>query len=218
MSLKQMIKEFQAEVLPGIPPDVLQTMLQATQELADSGLAEKAVQAGEPAPNFMLPNSRGEPVELAALRARGPVVLNFYRGAWCPYCNLELKALNEVLPEITARGASLVSVSPNLVEHSAALAAENPFGFDILSDTDNLVARDYRLVFTLAEALRPIYASWGVELPKFDGNDRFELPMPATYVVDIYGTVASGFVHEDYTRRMEPAAILASLDQLAGSH
>jgi len=214
MKLKQMIEDFQVQALPGIPPEVLQTMMRATRNLEEAGIAGKAILAGEKAPMFTLPNTRGEPVELSTLLGRGPVVLNFYRGAWCPYCNLELKALNDALPGIRARGADLVSISPNLLEKSAAFVQENPFGFDILSDRDNRVAREYRLVYTLAEALRPLYAAWGIDLPDFDGNDRFELPMPATYVVGTDGSVVAGFVHEDYTRRMEPADIIASLDRL----
>ena len=171
------------------------------------------MQAGEQAPEFTLPNTRGESVSLAALLKKGPVVLNFYRGAWCPYCNLELTALHDTLPEITALGASLVSISPNVMEKSVAFAAENPFDFDILSDVDNRVAHKYRLVFTLADELRPIYEQFGIELSVFDGNDRFELPMPATYVLRRDGTVAAGFVHEDYTQRMEPSAIIECLEQ-----
>ena len=157
--------------------------------------------------------SQREPVSLAALLEKGPVVLNFYRGAWCPYCALELKALNDALPEINALGASLVSISPNVVEKSAAFSAENPFGFDILSDVDNKVANEYRLVFTLADQLRPIYHKFGLDLQAFDGNNRFELPMPATYVVRTDGTIAAGFVHEDYTQRMEPADIIDCLER-----
>lgn len=213
MSLQQMITDLQAETLPSIPPKILQTMIQATQELVASGIAGQAVQPGEQAPGFTLPNTRGEPVSLASLLDKGPVVLNFYRGAWCPYCNLELKALNDALPEITALGASLLSISPNVVEKSAAFAAENPFGFDILSDVDNEVANKYRLVFTLADKLRPIYTQFGIDLPVFDGNHRFELPMPATYVLRTDGTIAAGLVNEDYTQRMEPADIIECLER-----
>lgn len=213
MSLQQMITDLQAASLPNIPPEILQTMMQATQELVAAGIAAKAVQAGEQAPDFTLPNTRRELVALAPLLEKGPVVLNFYRGAWCPYCQLELKALNDALPEITALGASLLSISPNVVEKSAEFATENPFDFDILSDVDNWIANEYRLVFTLADQLRPIYKKFGLDLLAFDGNDRFELPMPATYVLRSDGVVAAGFVHEDYSRRMEPADIIESLKQ-----
>jgi len=209
-----MIADSQAESLPNIPQEILQTMMQATENLVASGIAGKALQVGELAPDFTLLNTRGEVVSLASLLEQGPVVLNFYRGGWCPYCNLELKALNDVLPEITALGANLVSISPNITKKSADLAVENPFGFDILSDVDNIVANQYRLVFTLADELRPIYAQFGIDLQAFDGNERFELPMPATYVLRSNGVVAVGFVHEDYTQRMEPADIIDSLESL----
>jgi len=214
MTLEQMITDFQTESLPNIPQEVLQTMMQATQELVASGIAGKALQTGEQAPGFTLPNTRGELVSLAPLLENGPVVLNFYRGAWCPYCSIELKALQDALPQITALGATVLSISPNVVEKSAAFAAENPFDFDILSDVDNQVAKNYRLVFTLADKLRPIYAKFGIDLPVFDGNDRFELPMPATYVLRPDGTIVAGFVHADYTQRMEPADIIKYLGDL----
>jgi len=214
MTLQQMIADSQAESLPNIPQEILQTMMQATENLVASGIAGKALQVGELAPDFTLLNTRGEVVSLASLLEQGPVVLNFYRGGWCPYCNLELKALNDVLPEITALGANLVSISSNITKKSADLAVENPFGFDILSDVDNIVANQYRLVFTLADELRPIYAQFGIDLQAFDGNERFELPMPATYVLRSNGVVAVGFVHEDYTQRMEPADIIDSLESL----
>jgi len=213
MSLKQMILDMQAESLPDIPPEILRTMLEATQELIDTGIAAQAIQVGAKAPDFSLPNLRGENVSLSALLGQGPVVVNFYRGAWCPYCNLELKALNDALPAMRALGANLLSISPNLPEKSAAFAAENPFGFDILSDRDNRVAKTYRLVFKLAETLRPIYAEFGIDLPAFDGNTRFELPMPATYVIGTDGIITAGFVNADYTQRMEPSEIIASLEQ-----
>lgn len=214
MSLKQLIEELQAKSAAEIPPEVLQTMSRATQDLIDSGIADRALQPGERAPEFVLPNTRGEDIALATLLEQGPAVINFYRGAWCPYCNLELKALNDALPAMQRRGASLVSISPNLVEKSAAFAAENPFGFDLLCDLDNRVAKRYRLVFKLADELQSIYAGFGLDLSSFDGNARFELPLPATYVVRPDGIVTAGFVHADYTRRMEPAAIITSLEDL----
>jgi peroxiredoxin len=214
MSLRQMIEELQAQSAANIPPDVLQKMARATRDLIGSGVADQALQPGERAPEFVLPNTRGEDIALATLLEQGPAVINFYRGAWCPYCNLELKALNDALPAMQGLGASLVSISPNLVEKSAAYAAANPFGFDLLCDLDNRVAKRYRLVFTLADELQSIYAGFGLDLSSFDGNTRFELPLPATYVVRPDGIVTAGFVHADYTRRMEPAAIIASLSEL----
>ena len=214
-TLAERIQAQLAEMLPQISTEALETMQGATQTLLRQGLAERAVQPGDRAPDFTLPTFDQRPVSLTALRQKGPVVLNFYRGAWCPYCNLELRALDEILPEIRQRGATLVSISPNLPKPTAAFARENPFGFDLLCDVDNLVARRYGLVFRLPPALVEVYRQLGVVLEDFDGNDRHELPMPATYVVAPDGTIFDGFVHENYLRRMEPAAVLDALDRLA---
>ena len=214
MSLKEQIEARIAELTPQIPPEILEVMREATDTLIAAGLSSQAVQPGHRAPDFSLPAVDGGTVRLTELLARGPAVLNFYRGAWCPYCNLELRALDQALPEIRARGADLVSISPNLPERTAAFAAENPFGFRFLSDVDNQVARRYGLVFRLPVDLAAAYRQLGIDLPAYDGNPRWELPMPATYVVAPDGTIAAGFVHEDYTRRMEPADILSALDRL----
>lgn len=214
MSLQEEIEALQRKLLPQIPQEALQKMTAATEKLVLSGIAERAVKAGAVAPSFTLPDTQGNFVSLSDLLAKGPVVLNFFRGAWCPYCNLELKALDRIMPQLRAGGAELVSISPNLRQRLAEFAAENPFSFTILSDEDNRVARSYGLVFRLAEELRPIYEQLGIDLPAFDGNDRFELPMPATVIVAPDGTIAHAFVSADYTQRMEPAAILAVLRKL----
>jgi len=215
MNLKAQIEAMQQETLPTIPQAALDVMLTATRKLLASGVADGSKRVGDPAPDFSLENSRGEPVKLQALLQQGPVVLNFYRGAWCPYCNLELKAVDQAVPEIRSLGAELVSISPNLRERSAAFAAGNPFAFEILCDLDNRVARQYGLVFELAQELRPIYRQFGIDLPAFDGNERYELPIPATYVVDGDGMIRHAFVDADYTHRMEPAEIVSVLRGLS---
>ena len=214
MSLQRTIADWQAENIGRIPEDLRGIMQQATQELIDQGIAGRAVQPGERAVGFELPTFSGRLVRLEDQLEQGPVVLNFFRGAWCPYCNMELKALDAALPEIHRRGASLLSISPNLPQATGRFVAENPFGFDVLCDVDNQVARRYGLVFRLPKSLVNVYSELGLDLPAFDGNHRWELPMPATYVVGPDGLIHDGFVHADYTRRMEPAAILAALDRL----
>ncbi|RMG31254.1 MAG: AhpC/TSA family protein [Gammaproteobacteria bacterium] len=214
-TLAERIQARLADFLPQIPAQDLEVMQETTRRLMAQGLAQQAVQPGDRAPDFTLPTPDGRHLSLTDLRRAGPVVLDFYRGAWCPYCNLELRALDEILPEIRARGAELVAIAPNLPGKTAAFLQENPFGFDFLCDVDNRVARRYGLVFTLPEALVAIYRRFGFDLEAFDGNDRHELPMPATYVVAPNGIVFDGFVHENYLRRMEPAAILEALDRLA---
>jgi len=211
MKLIDEIRAMQEKSLPQIPVDTLETMMAATKKLVASGIANKALHAGQRAPNFLLINTRGELVSLEALLNKGPLVVNFYRGSWCPYCNLELKSYQNALPAIRGLGANLISISPNLREKSAEFVAENPFTFDILSDEGNSVAREYGLVFALAEELRPIYDQFGINIPELDGDDSYELPIPATYVVDTDGSIIYAFVDADYTKRLEPNDVVEIL-------
>ncbi|MDX8411739.1 MAG: peroxiredoxin-like family protein [Mariprofundaceae bacterium] len=214
MSLKEEIQSLQDQMLPQIPEPALQAMAAATEKLMQSGIAERAIKAGEPAPGFRLEDTSGEVISLSGLLDKGPVVLNFFRGAWCPYCNLELKALDRIMPQVRSLGANLVSVSPNLRQRLADFASDNPFSFAMLSDEDNRVAQDYGLVFQLADELRPIYEQFGIDLATYDGNERFELPLPATYIIASDDVIAHAFMAADYTRRMEPDDILAVLQGL----
>ena len=115
------------------------------------------------------------------------------------------------LPEIEVLGAHLVAVAPELPDKSLSTAERNALAFEVLSDVGNKVARDFGLVFSLAEELRPIYASFGIDIPAYNGDDTFELPMPATYVIDTDGTIVHAFVDTDYTKRLEPAEIVEIL-------
>ncbi|MHB8630078.1 MAG: peroxiredoxin-like family protein [Aggregatilineales bacterium] len=144
---------------------------------------------------------------LAEQLQKGPVVLAFYRGAWCPYCNLQLRAYQAILPEITNLGATLVAVSPQAPDYSIDMVTKANLTFPVLSDAGNLVAREYRLVFTLPEALRPYTAN----LPQYNHDDSWELPLPGTFVIGPDGVIRLAFTHADYTKRLEPTDILRTL-------
>ncbi|MFQ5354314.1 MAG: peroxiredoxin-like family protein [Thermodesulfobacteriota bacterium] len=214
MSLKDDIAMMQKEMLPSIPEKFLKMMTSATEELVRSGIAGRAKKAGETAPAFSLINTGGERISSEELLRKGPLVINFYRGSWCPYCNLELKTFEDSIEDIRTLGADLVSISRNLREKSEELTEENPFSFHILSDEGNAVARQFGLVFTLAEELRPIYKQFGIDLQEYDGNNSNELPMPATYVVERDGLIVHAFVDADYTKREEPGTILEVLKKI----
>jgi peroxiredoxin len=141
-------------------------------------------------------------------------VLTFYRGQWCPFCNLTLRAYQRILPQIRALGASLVAVSPQTPEHSLSTVEKKELTFTVLSDVGNSVARKYRLVFTLEQPFRTLYTSIGADLPSFNGDPSWELPMPATFLLAQDGTVRLAFVEEDFTHRLEPATLLAGLRAL----
>jgi peroxiredoxin len=211
MSLKADLDAFRSEFMAKAPSEIRKAMVRADTELAASGIAQRALKAGDHAPDFRLADARGEYVRLYDLLENGPVVLSFYRGGWCPYCNLELRALQKALPEITRLGAKLVAVSPQTPDESLSTAEKNELAFPVLSDVGSAAARSFGIAFDLAEELRPIYAASGHALPEKNGDDGWVLPIPATYVIDRDGTIVLAFVDVDYRNRLEPAEILAAL-------
>lgn len=209
--LQQQIEAFQREAPPQIPPDSVATLRDTTEDLAKSGIAERSLKVGDKVPDFTLPDAKGGTTKLSDLLKQGPVVISFYRGTWCPYCNLQLRAYQRRLPDLRALGASLVAVSPQTPDNSLSMAEKNQLEFDVLSDVGNAVARQFGLVFSLAEELRPIYEGMGIKLPNYNGDESYELPIPGTFVIGQDGTIRLAHVDADYTHRLEPAAIIASL-------
>ena len=184
-------------------------------ELRTSFAREKALRVGDTVPDVPLPGGTGAPHSLSALLHHGPVVVTFYRGGWCPYCNIQLRAYQAVLPRITALGARLLAISPQLPDGSLSTAEMNALTFDVVSDPGNAVARRFGLVYALAQELRDALASNNKALPGINGDESWELPVPATYVIGRDGRVALAFLDVDYRVRLSPEAILAALSSLA---
>ena len=173
--------------------------------------ANRALGVGDRAPDFELPDAMGGTVRLSELLVDGPVVLTFYRGAWCPYCNTQLRDYQEALPEIEAAGAQLVAVSPQVPDSSMTTRDRNGLAFPVLSDVGQEVSRAYGLVFQVDDATRERYQLGGVDLARYNGTDAWELPVPATYVIDRAGTVRAAFVEADYTQRASTRDVLDAL-------
>ena len=214
-TLKESLSQFQAEFVQTLPESVQVTMSKATQDLIESGIVNRILLPGEKIPTIALPNATGNIVNVNQQLASGPLVLSFYRGGWCPYCNLELKALQAKLPEIQALGAQLIAISPETLDNSLSTTEKNALEFEVLSDRGNQIARTFGLVFTLPETLRPLYTSFGIDLAAYNGDETFELPLPAIYIVATDGTVKLAFADPDYTKRLEPAEIIQTLKELA---
>ena len=212
-SLQAAIDEYNAVKKETMPAEVLATMARTTGELKDTGIENRALRAGDRVPDFTLPNQHGEMRRFADFLTESTVVLNIYRGGWCPYCNFEMKALAEALPEIEAAGAQLVGMAPEDPDHALDTSSRHDIGIEILSDAGNAVSEQLGLVFSLAEELRPIYLAAGLDIPAYNGDDSFRLPVPATYIVGSDGIVKAHFVNADYTQRMEPAEIVAFLQR-----
>jgi peroxiredoxin len=208
-TLAEQVADFQLSAHASHPIELV-TLFEQNALRLGATLSERGPKVGSVAPHFVLPDATGRQVALGALLGQGPVVLSFYRGGWCPYCNLELRAYQRALPEMQALGATLVAISPQTPDSSLSTAEKNELAFSVLSDRGNVVARAYDLVHTIEERLRPLTA----DLREFNGDESWELPIPGTFVLDRDGVVVLAYTEGNHHRRLEPAAILDALRRL----
>lgn len=214
MGLEQQLAAFKAEFARTVPAARVALYEAKIEELRARFALEAAVGVGDESPDFVLPDIHGERVSLVDLLRRGPVIVSFYRGGWCPYCNIQLRAYQAVLPQITALGARLVAISPQRPDGSLSTAEANALTFDVLSDVGNHAARRFGLVYALPEELRQALRSNNKALPAINGDESWELPVPATYVIAPDRQIALAHIDVDYRKRLEPEAILAALASL----
>ena len=184
--------------------------------LVASGQAQRALKVGDRAPAFELPDPNRDIVASTDLLKRGPLVLSFYRGVWCPFCNIELKALQEVLHEIQARGASLAAISQQTPANNRKSQRENDLQFPILSDKGGDIGALFGLRWVVPDDMREVHIQLGGPLPTFNGEDSWTLPMPARYVIGQDGVIAYAEVNPNYTERPEPSDLFPILDGLKG--
>ncbi|MEL7002254.1 MAG: peroxiredoxin-like family protein [Bacteroidota bacterium] len=212
-SLKNELEAYKQRFLGKADQYVIDTYEDGVTEVAESGLLGKAIKVGDKAPDFELKNSTGETVKLSDYTEQGLVVLTWYRGGWCPYCNLTLKALQNLLPEFKANGANLLALTPELPDNSLNTTEKNNLQFEVLTDLNLDVARQYNLVFKLGQPVSDIYKKH-FDLVEYNGNDSDELPVAATYVIDQEGVVQYAFFSPDYRERAEPGEILEAVKKL----
>jgi peroxiredoxin len=216
MSLQARLDAFKADFEAGKPPysvprTVIETMHRATAELIASDAASRALKAGDTAPLFVLNDANSNPVASSALLGQGPLVVSFYRGVWCPYCNMELQALREALPAFRALGAQPVAISPQNAVNSRKSIRTNALDFPILSDPGNETAAAFGLRFALPGYLVDLYKSLKNDLPTFNGDTSWTLPMPGRFVIGQDGIIRYAEVNPDYTHRPEPSVMLPVL-------
>jgi peroxiredoxin len=195
------------------PPDRLRIYEQGIDEVRQSGVVDKALKVGDRAPDFELPDATGKKVKLSELLAHGPVVVTWYRGGWCPYCNIALRGFHKSLPEIRSAGASLVAISPEAPDKSLSTAEKNHLDFDVLSDRGSKVARAYGVSYKIPKIIADQFKG-RLDLAKYNGDDTGELPLGVTYVIDRERVIRYAFVDADYRKRAEPSDVIAALRKL----
>lgn len=197
-----------------LPAEANQTIDAGIDAVTASRIAAQSLQPGSQAPDFTLPDVQGKPVTLSELLRTGPVVLTFYRGNWCPYCNVQLRSYQKALPDFERYSATLVAVSPQTPDNTQLTAEEKQLQFPVLSDVGNVVARQYGLAYAVGDAVYGTLKSVGIDLETYNGDQTGELPLTGTFVIGTDGVVAWAQTDPNFKHRADPADILEALDDL----
>jgi peroxiredoxin len=209
LSLREQTEALYAEQQRNLPPELMARLDGAVAELAKSGIESRCLKKGDKIPYFELPDSSGKLYDVQKLLARGPLIL--YRGGWCIFCSLELRALQAVLPQIHAKGAELLAITPQRAQRTQQTVDEHALGYPILTDFGNRVAESFGLAYELSPLIRPIMEQGGIHLHAENEVPGHRLPVTATYIVDTSGTIVAAFTDPNHFKRMEPADIVAAL-------
>jgi peroxiredoxin len=210
-SLREIFTERKELITKYVPPETQAIHSQAVAELGQRHLAASILQIGAKATDFQLQNHDGKTVSSASLLAKGRLVLCFIRGRWCPFCVGQMEAMNLVVSQIENAGATLAAISPQTVKQSFFMHDQHKLRFPLLSDAGNQVARQFGLTYRVPPLQKAVYRRAFVNLPFTNGDESWELPIPATYIVDRDETVLYASANEDYTERPEPADIVRFL-------
>ncbi|MEP5340370.1 MAG: peroxiredoxin family protein [Algibacter sp.] len=207
MSLQTILNEKKADFERNADEFKKQAFKRGIEHVEQSGVLNKAKQVGDLAPDFTLNNALGKPIALKDHLKKGNVILTWYRGGWCPYCNLTLRALQADLKNFKALGANLIALTPELPDNSISTSKKNELEFEVLSDVGNEIAKAYGTVFKLADEVSEIYnASFG--LNTYNGDASNELPIAATYIINEQGKIIYAFLNEDHRTRAEPSELI----------
>jgi len=190
-----------------VPAETQAVHARAVSELRQRRLAANILPAGAKIPEFQLQDHDGKTISSSDLLAKGRLVLSFIRGRWCPFCVAQVEAMNLIAPEIEQAGATLAAISPQTVQQSFFMRDQHKLRFPLLSDAGNKVARQFGLTYRVPDEQKAVYQRAFVNLPFVNGDDGWELPIPATYIIDRDGTVLYATANEDYTERPEPADV-----------
>ena len=197
-----------------MPKEQSHTISKSIEDFMQTWNPANAINVGQPFPDFSLSDATGKQVSMKELLAKGPLLISFYRGGWCPYCNLALKALEDSFSAIKARGVTLVAISPELPNQSLTMQEKHELQFPVLSDVGNNLARKLGILFHQLDTMLPIMKAYGVDLQARNGDDSNVVPFPASYLIDSKGIIRYTFLDPDYTHRLEPSTALGWLDEM----
>ena len=209
--LREVFAERKDLIAKYVRPETQAVHVRAVAELKEKHLAANVLSVGAKAPQFDVPDHDGRIVSSAALLAQRRLVVCFIRGRWCPFCVGQMEAMNLIVPEIERAGAALIAISPQTVKQSFFMHDQHRLRFPLLSDAGNLVAHKFGITYRVPEYQAEVYRRAFVNLPFTNGDESWELPIPATYILDRDGTVLYASADEDYTERPEPDDIVAAI-------
>ncbi len=212
-SLQEKLDTKAAESADHFPDSILAVFVDAQNQIEASGVIESALKKEQQAPDFKLPNAKGEMIKLSTLLKDGPVVLTWYRGGWCPYCNIQLNAYNEVLDQFKEANGQLVAISPEIPDSSLSTKEKNNLGFEVLSDVGNIVAKEYGVVYTLPSNLVVIFEQF-IDLSAYNNDKSNQLPLSITYIIDTDQVIKYAYFDVDYKKRAEPSEVISVLKSL----
>lgn len=209
--LAKQIEQFNNELATQVPQEVLEAFGKSIEDLQKKKIEEKSIKLGEVMPEFLLPNVKNEIINSKEILKNGKMIIAFYRGSWCPYCNLELKMLQDHLPKIKDKKAMLVAISPQSPDNSLTVVEKHNLTFEVLTDKDNLFAKQLGISFELQDFVLPYYQALGIDLMHFNKNNDNSLPVPAVFVIDQNGKIIYKFVDANYMNRIDIDELLQTL-------
>ena len=209
MTFQERLVNLKQKIESGLPTQAKTIMHDATKALEETGIEKTILKVGDTAPEFSLPDQNGNLVHSTALLKKGPLVITFYRGVWCPYCNLDLSNLKRYISDFEAANATLLSISPQIARYNSQIIDRQRLPFDLLSDNANEVAEKFGLRWTMVDPLKSLYNDqFKINLPTYNGEDSWTLPMPARFLIDTDGIIKYAEAKADYTNRPNPDELI----------
>ena len=214
MNFQEKLAEKKVELEGSMPPEAVKIMHAATKDLVDRGFEERVIKVGSKIDDYELENQNGGKIRISDLYKDKPLVITFYRGVWCPYCNIDIEMLNEINPQLKEKGINLVTISPELPRYSRTIVKKESLTYDILWDKQNLMADSFGLKWEFQPELKELYTQFGLDMAKLNGDDSWSLPMPGRFLIDTDGVVRYAEAAADYTKRPDPDALFKAIEKL----